>query len=129
MDTRFTALRVTGTVFRILAWIALILGVLSAIVLLVLSFVLAPTLNLFNLSQQSAPVGIALFVLIVIISMILFLFLYAAGEFLYLLLALEDNTRRTAYIVQQQFLTVQPVVPPPPAPEDAADPEALFREP
>lgn len=128
MDTRFTALRVTGTVFRILAWITLILGVLSAIVLLILSFVLAPTLNLFNLSQQSAPVGIALFVLIVVISMLLFLFLYAAGEFLYLLLAVEDNTRRTAYIVQQQFLTAQPIVPPPPT-DDAEDPQALYQEP
>lgn len=128
MDTRFTALRVTGTVFRILAWITLILGVLSAIVLLILSFVLAPTLNLFNLSQQSAPVGIALFVLIVVISMLSFLFLYAAGEFLYLLLAVEDNTRRTAYIVQQQFLTAQPIVPPPPT-DDAEDPQALYQEP
>ncbi|MEJ2296203.1 MAG: hypothetical protein P8Y23_15745 [Candidatus Lokiarchaeota archaeon] len=52
MDRRFTALRVIGTIFKVLAWIALILGLLAAIGALVLGFVMESQLGLTTLILQ-----------------------------------------------------------------------------
>ena len=47
--------------------------------------------------------GIAMFIGVLVISIFGFLSLYAIGESVYLVLSIEENTRRTAYIIQQQY--------------------------
>ncbi len=112
MDRRFTALRIIGTVFKILAWLVLILGILLAIASLVLGFTLDNQLAITGLDFGGPLAGIAMFVVLLVVSIIQFLLLYATGEFFYLFLAVEENTRRTAYFMQQQYTSQQAVYPP-----------------
>jgi lipopolysaccharide export LptBFGC system permease protein LptF len=103
MDRRFTALRVIGTILKVLAWIALILGLLAAIGSLVLGFTLNDQLGISGLDVGGPLAGIALFIAILVVAVLQFLFFYAAGEFLYLFLSIEENSRRTAFFMQQQY--------------------------
>lgn len=103
MDRRFTALRVIGTIFKVLAWIALLVGLLAAIGALVLGFVMDNQLGTIGMGVGGPFAGIALFIALVILAILVFLSLYAAGEFLYLFLSIEENSRRTAFFMQQQY--------------------------
>lgn len=123
MDRRFTALRVIGTVFKILAWITLILGLLGAIGMLIVGFTLSGTEGPLGLNVGGPLAGIAMFFVVLIIAILSFLSLYAVGESVYLLLSIEENTRRSAYILQQQYTSTYqagypPSAPPPPDYED-----------
>ena len=111
MEKRFLALRVFGTMLKILAWIALILGLLLSVVALILGLTSSSALDLINLQQSGILLGIAAFLLILILSVVLFLKLYAAGELVYLVLAVEENTRRAAYFAQKGFLSTQAAPP------------------
>lgn len=108
MDRRFTSLRVIGTVFKILAWISLILGLVAAVGLLILGFTLSGELGLLGIDLSGPLPGIAMFVVFTIIAVFGFLVLYAVGESVYLFLAIEENTRRTAILTQQQYTSYQP---------------------
>lgn len=99
---RFTALRVIGTFLKVLAWIVLILGVLAAALLLVVGFTLERPLGI-DLELGGTLVGVVGFAVVLVSSVVGFLFLYAAGEFLYAFLSLEDNVRRAAYFAQEQY--------------------------
>jgi hypothetical protein len=103
MDRRFTALRVIGTIFKVLAWIVLILGLLGAIGSLVLGFTLDTQLGAAGLDLGGPLAGIVSFIAILVASIVQFLLFYAGGEFLYLFLSIEENSRRTAFFLQQQY--------------------------
>ncbi len=122
MDRRFMALRIIATVFKILAWLALIFGVLGAIGALLLGFTLSGREGLLGLNVTGPLTGIAMFVVSLILAIISFLLLYAFAEFIYLFLSLEENTRRTAYLVQQQVASQQPVYAPISSPSEYDEP-------
>ena len=121
MDRRFTALRVIGTVFKILAWISLILGVIAAIGMLILGFTLSEQSGLLGLELGGSLAGIAMFVVLLISAVFGFLVLYAIGESVYLFLSIEESTRRTAYLTQQQYTAFQAPLPSPPLQSDLED--------
>jgi hypothetical protein len=121
MDRRFTALRVIGTVFKILAWISLFFGLLSAIGMLILGFTLSGQQGPLGLNLGGPLTGIAMFLVSLILAVVSFLGLYAIGESFYLFLSIEESTRRTAYILQQQYTSYQTGYPSPPAPPDYED--------
>lgn len=102
MKRRFTALRVIGTLLKILAWIILILGVLAAALLLIVGITLEQPLGI-DIELGGALIGVVGFVAVLISAVVSFLFLYAAGELLYAFLAVEDNVRRAAYFAQEQY--------------------------
>lgn len=108
MDRRFAALRVVGTVAKVFGWIVLILGILVAILVLILGFAVSQPLAVIDFDLGGPLVGVLGFVVILTLAIVLFLALYGAGEFLYLLLSIEDSSRRTAYILQQQFMSGPP---------------------
>lgn len=107
MDRQFTALRIIGTIFKILAWISLILGLLGAAAALIAGLTLAGQQSILGLDLGGPLAGIALFVVILVIAIFNFLGLYAVGESVYLFLSIEESTRRTAYLIQQQYATYQ----------------------
>lgn len=111
MDKRFTALRVIATVFKILAWISLILGLLGAIGALIAGFSLSSQQGLLGLDFGGPLAAIAMFIVTLIIAIVYFMILYAAGESIYLFLSIEENTRRMAYLMQQQYTSQQPAYP------------------
>lgn len=117
-DQRFTALRVIGTMFKILAWTSLIFGLLTALTILILGFVLGGDQGLLGLDLGGPLAGIAMFVVTAIVTVIGFLTLYAVGESVYVFLSIEENTRRSAQIAQQPY-TSYPVSYPPISPSQA----------
>jgi hypothetical protein len=112
MDRQFTALRIIGTVFKVLAWLVLILGLLAGAFVLVAGFFLTNQLGLASLNLGGPLAGIVGFAVILILTVFGFLFLYAVGESAYLFLSIEENTRRIAYFAQQEYTARQPAYPP-----------------
>jgi hypothetical protein len=112
MERRFTALRIIGTVLKIIAWLMLILGILAAIGSLIAGFALTDQLGISTLNVGGPLAGIAMFVVVLVVAILQFLAFYAGGEFIYLFLAIEENTRRTAYFMQQQYTARQPAYAP-----------------
>ena len=112
VSKQYQALRTIGTIYKVLGIIA---GVLT--ILLVLGFCGFSTLGGGILDSLGSSYGrssgagpIVGFVSGVIGSIVLIIYggaisvtLYAAGELVYLILALEENTRATAQLLQQQL--------------------------
>jgi hypothetical protein len=113
MARQFTALRVLGTIFKILGWLSLIVGLLTAIATLVFGFALTNQFGVPGIDIGGPLAGIAGFVVAVVVAILYFLLFYAMGEGIYLFLCIEENTRRTAYFIQQQHTPPEPVYAPP----------------
>ncbi len=86
MEKKFQSLRVIATLFKILAIIILIAGIIAAVAGVV-SFAMSHRgLGLIRLGLFSS-------INFLIIGIIGGLFFYGFGELIYLLLAIEENTR------------------------------------
>ena len=101
---RFGVLRFFGTLLKVIAWIVLILSILTAIgaalaggnlVSAIPALSTDPTLA--NMLGTGGGILAGLFVLIM--GLIYFLVLYVSGENLHLQLAVEENTRLTAALL------------------------------
>lgn len=101
---RFSVLRIWGWLLKILAWIVLIISILSAI-----GAVAAPNSlsQLFGAASTSPVVGllgtqvggIILGIVALLFGIIYFLVIFAAGEQIHMQLAIEENTRLTAALL------------------------------
>jgi hypothetical protein len=108
LEKRFQVLRILGTLWKVLAWITLIVGVLSSLGILLLGVLGSGDFVLRYFGQDpgavrgawSAVSGIVGFVAGLVATIIYFLILYAIGEVVFLLLALEENTRLTVSWMQ-----------------------------
>lgn len=110
MDKKFRILRIIGTLWKILAWIVLIGGILGSIGVLLTGLLGGGLSSQFGQQGQS-PLGpfvfsaagaIVGFIGGLIVTAIYFLVLYAVGDLIYLLLAIEENTRLTSQWIQYQ---------------------------
>jgi hypothetical protein len=117
LEQRFTALRVIGTLFKVLAWITLIVGILAAVGIIVVSLAGTGTLGAWlpgwELGPGSMLVAVIAGVVVLIVFLVYFLLLYAAGDTIYLFLSIEDSTRHTAYLLTQQARATNAYAPPP----------------
>jgi hypothetical protein len=117
MEKKFKALRFVGTVYKVVGIITGVLTAIGAIGFCLFSILGGSLMNSFmnsasnyNGSGSSGPAGIFGGILGgVIIGGVILLYggigsitLYAFGEGIYLLLALEENTRTTALMLQQK---------------------------
>jgi len=112
MERRFKALRFLSTVYKVLAWIVLVLGVLAGLGILALGVIGGGTLTTLSygyargvdvlpaLMQGGIVVGIVGFLVALLVSGLYFLILYAVSELILLALAIEENTRETAYYLR-----------------------------
>jgi len=105
MEKRYRALRFVASLWKVLAWVILALGLLGSVGILVMSF-LGVSGNV--LRQASGLVtsgiwgGILAFLGGVLVTLIQFVIFYAVGESISLGLAIEENTRVMATWVQLQ---------------------------
>ncbi len=124
MEKRYRVLRFVATLWKILAWVILLVGMLASIA--TLAGVLMGGAQLRSYFDSGivpfSPVvgGIIAFVGGVLFSVFNFLAIYALGEFLHLLVGLEENTRATAAMLQQ----LRPATPPSGYPRAYAQPTA-----
>jgi hypothetical protein len=110
MEKKFRVLRIIGTLWKVLAWITLVIGVLSSFGILLAGILGSGGLVLRYFGQDpgvmpgaiSAVSGIVGFITGLIASIIYFLILYAVGELIFLLLAIEENTRLTVDWIRYQ---------------------------
>ncbi|MHB1295694.1 MAG: hypothetical protein ACYC4R_11945 [Anaerolineae bacterium] len=119
MEKRFRALRIVATFIKILAWIALVGGILGA-VLIVIVAAMGGNAGAFSSLLNGVPYagglaglasGLLIGVAALIGSLVYFVVLYAAAESIHLGLAIEQNTRETAYFLRGEN---QVQAPPPP---------------
>jgi hypothetical protein len=109
MQKKFRVLQIIGTLWKVLAWITLIGGILFAGGILLIGILGSGgfILSLFGQDTSVMPGAVGLvsaivsFITVLIVTVFYFLMLYAVGELIYLLLAIESNTRQTMYAVQQ----------------------------
>jgi len=129
MEKKFKVLRVIGTVWKIVAWITLTIGILSSIGILLTSIFGGGILSQFGQQYGQMPRaswvfslagGIVGFIVSLIVTIIWFLLLYAVGELIYLLLAIEENTRQAQRV--QASPTPPAYSPPPLAPQPSPPP-------
>jgi hypothetical protein len=102
---RFGVLRFFGTLLKVIAWIVLILSILSAIGAAIAGGTLINSLGP-ALGDQAAIVnqlgtggGILAGLFVLIFGLLYFLVLYVSGEMLHMYLAIEENTRLTAALL------------------------------
>lgn len=101
---RFGILRLVGTLLKVLAWIVLVVAILIAIGVVVAGAQLMPILGT-ALGPDADPAafagagGIIVAIMSLVVGLIYFLLLYAAGESMHLQVALEENTRLTAALL------------------------------
>lgn len=112
MERKFNALRLLSTVYRVLAWIALVLGILGGLSILAISVVGGGALARLtywyapgaavppSLLQNGIVVGIVGFLGALLVSGLYSLILYAVSELILLAISVEENTRETAYYLR-----------------------------
>jgi hypothetical protein len=110
MERRFRALRFVATLFKALAWVALILGVFGTFVLIIAGVlggnlfqdVMGTQMGMGTRGGIGSILGSLFGGLVVLaISGLYFVFLYAYAEAIHLLLSIEENTRQTAHALAQ----------------------------
>ena len=135
MKKRFAVLRVIGTIWKVLAWIELILGLISSVLILLVGIFGGGILRRFAEQYGGMPLdarvfgltgGIVGFIASLVATIIYFLMIYAVGELIYLLLAIEENTRLTTERVQG---AQQQAAPPPPVPAYSPPPPSPYTPP
>ncbi|HHW85115.1 MAG TPA: hypothetical protein GX400_02765 [Chloroflexi bacterium] len=99
---RFEVLRFMGALFKVFAWITLILAILSAIAIVLLPQIsgLSDVLGPYAGLAVAAGAGAIVTGLLVLLGGLLnFVMLYALGEIILLQIAVEENTRLTAALL------------------------------
>ncbi|MGC9359353.1 MAG: hypothetical protein ACP5G7_03130 [Anaerolineae bacterium] len=109
MEKKFRALRIVSVVFKVLAWVALVGGILSALIAVVIGALSAGAMARMPQLRNLAPLiagggGIVAAVVsalgILVSSLVGFVLLYAYAEAVYLAIAIEQNTRECAYYLK-----------------------------
>jgi len=116
MERRYRALRMIASVLQVLAWVSLVLGLLSAIAYGAAAIATASRLGLgafaplARFRQFLWPVGMGGFggivgaLVLALGSVLGFLFLYAASDLINVQLDIEQNTRETAVLLRERHL-------------------------
>src|SRR5574337_1153094 len=115
MEKRYRALRTIGTIYKVLAAIVAVITLLSILGLCATSILGGVGQAAFSRGSGAGVFGGVLGALIFSVVGIIYggavsLTLYAVGEGIDLLLALEENTRITAMLLQRQAGTPAPPV-------------------
>ena len=120
MERRYHALRTIANIYRVLGYITLVLTILAVIAICGMSVLGGSALNSFA-QQYGRPIngsgwvggllgGVIATIFVIIYGGVVSLALIAFGEGIYLLIAVEENTRKTALLVENQKM-IAPSVP------------------
>ncbi|MBM4464072.1 MAG: hypothetical protein FJ014_00640 [Chloroflexi bacterium] len=115
MKQKFTVLRLIGTIYKVLAWIVLVIGLLAALGVLAAGIwgetQVLRTPRIFP-RPYTPLMGIAGGIFgalgLVLGAGFYFLLIYALGEAIYLALAIEENTRATVQYLRREFTETLP---------------------
>lgn len=127
MEKRFRILRIIGTIYKVIGWIILILGILLALASCALGALGGAAGGIATGRENILPglagggvvAGIGGAVIILFLALLYFLAIYAFGEAIYLALAVEENTRETVMLLRDLRLGPAAAPAPPEAPPPA----------
>ncbi len=118
MEQRFHALRTIGSIFRILGYIALVFTIIAALAFCGLSVVggtlIQSASQSFGFNSSGGGFIPALFggllggFLVLLYGGFISLCTIAIGELIYLLIGVEENTRKTNFMIENQMSRMQP---------------------
>lgn len=107
MEKRYGILRFIATLWKILAWVVLVLGLLGAVGVLI-GGLSDSFLDLMRMGEFGLPrdfggplVGIVGFLAFLFGALMQFFGLYAVGEIISVFLSIEENTRATRLWIEQ----------------------------
>jgi hypothetical protein len=106
VEKKFTVLRIIGTLWKIVAWIVLVVGVVASVGVLLTGILGGPMMRRMVPVPEGASWmygvagGIIGFIAALVSTIVYFLLMYAVGELIYLLLAIEENTRQASQHMQ-----------------------------
>ena len=109
MDKLYRSLRTIGTIYKVIGAIMAVFTILGAIAICITSIAGGAAFNSI-LSQYSSSSGVlggffggvVLGFIVILYGGLMSVTMYGFGEGIYLLIALEENTRATATLLQQQ---------------------------
>ena len=128
MEKKFGVLRIIGTLWKILAWITLVVGIVFSLGILLVGLLGSggAILRMFGQDMRAVPGAMGIvssivgFLFALVLTIMYFLVLYAVGDLIYLLLAIEENTRRTVRYMREGGREAEeaeePAAPPAPSP-------------
>ena len=118
MEQRYHALRTIGSIFRVVGYIILVLTILGALATCGLSVISGSVVESasrdLGINSTGAGFlsglfgGLLLGILVILYGGLIALSFLAFGEGIYLLLGIEENTRKTAYLVENQYKLLPP---------------------
>lgn len=100
METRFRSLRIIGTILKVIAWIALVGGIVAGVALTLLALVGRADGGALRFAPGTIFGGLFGGVMIAGMALLHFLVLYATGDAIFLALAIEENTREAAHYLK-----------------------------
>ena len=111
LDKKFKVLRVVAALYKVLAWILAVVGLIAALAILVVGIFGGGALRSSGFRPDyfgpygigfQAPIltGVVGFLVTLLVTALSFVLLYSVGEFVLLGLAIEENTRETAYYLR-----------------------------
>jgi hypothetical protein len=112
MEKRYHALRTIANIYRVIGYIVLVLAILAVIATCAISVISGTAFetvsNQFGVSTSGTGLAGSIFAgFLVALGIVIYggitgLSLIAMGEGIYLLISVEENTRRTALLVENQ---------------------------
>lgn len=106
MQKKFGALRAIGTILKILGIIEIFLAFAGMVTLIVISSVMGNVFTfasvVVDLGGSGILLGIGIGLLFFFTTFVGAIATYGAGELIYLLIAVEENTRATVIMLQAQ---------------------------
>jgi Zn-dependent protease with chaperone function len=113
MEKRFKILRFIGSVYKILGAVTAVLTLIGSLAACVISVAgsafYEAALDEIGMMMGGAVAGVIVAIMGLLWGGIMALMLYGMGEGIFLILALEENTRKTSHLMQQY--SAEPVVP------------------
>lgn len=100
MGKKYTALRIIATIYKILAWFVLVLGIISFIVAMVTCSL--ASFKAFRGGFGGGFLGFLGGISVLIYTVIVFIGLLALSEAIYVVLDIEENTRKTAMMLEKK---------------------------
>ena len=112
MEKKYKILRIVASLYKVLAWIMAVLGVIAALALLVLGIIGGGTARTYGFGPGlyglapflglASPVlsGVVGFLVVLISTAFCFALLYGVADLIHLGLAIEENTRESAYYLR-----------------------------
>ena len=105
METKYKALRFVATIYKIFAWIFLVLGILGLPGGVIGGLIISP--NYGYAPGPGSLLGLGAGIILVLLGVLLFIVFLSFGQFIYVFMDIEDNTRKAYLLMEEKYTIVE----------------------